>query len=332
MAETMQYIDYGQGGGPDVLRLATTSQPTAGPGEVLIRVAFAGINRPDCGQRIGRYPPPPGASPILGLEVSGTIEALGHGVEGWKVGDTVCALVPGGGYAEYCTAPATHCLPIPAGCTLAQAAALPEALFTVWDNLFERARLQPGEILLVHGASGGVGSAAVQLASRKGIRVIALAGSAAKAEACREWGAHAVIQYRKEDFVAKTLALTDGRGADVILDMLAGPSLARNLDALAMDGRIALIAFMAGAESTLNVVPILRKRATITGSTLRPCSVAHKAHLAAALRQEVWPLLERGECLPRIDRTFPLAEAAAAHHHFESLQHVGKLVLDCRST
>lgn len=327
----MRYIDYGEGGGPEVLRLATAPRPVAGPGEVLIRIAFAGINRPDCGQRIGRYPPPPGASPILGLEVSGSIHAVGPGVEGWQVGDLVCALVPGGGYAEYCTAPAAHCLPVPAGCTLAQAAALPEALFTVWDNLFERARLQPGETLLVHGASGGVGSTAVQLASRKGVRVIALAGSAAKAEACREWGAGAVIQYHDEDFVAATHALTDGRGADVILDMLAGPTLARNLDALALDGRIALIAFMAGAQSTIDVVPILRKRATITGSTLRPCSVAHKARLAEALRREVWPLLERGECLPRIDRVFPLAEAAAAHHHFEALRHVGKLVLDCQT-
>ncbi len=279
---------------------------------------------------MGRYPPPPGASPVLGLEVSGTIQALGAGVREWTVGEIVCALVPGGGYAEYCVTPASHCLPVPMGCTLEQAAALPEALFTVWDNLFERARLRPGETLLVHGASGGVGSTAVQLASHMGVRVIALAGSDEKAAACRQWGADAVIQYRNEDFVASTLALTDSRGADVILDMMAGPTLARNLEVLAVDGRIALIAFMDGPQATINVVPILRKRATITGSTLRPCTVEHKARLAEALRQQVWPLLERGACLPRVDRVFPLGAAAAAHQHFESLQHVGKLVLDCQ--
>lgn len=327
----MQYVDHGAGGGPEVLHLATTTRPTPGPDEVLIQVAYAGINRPDCGQRLGRYPPPPEASPILGLEVAGTVVAVGANVTTWRSGDTVCALTPGGGYAQYCVAPAAHCLPVPRGWSLQQAAALPEALFTVWDNLMERARLRPGETLLVHGASGGVGSLAVQLASQRGVRVFAMAGSAAKAARCLAWGAEAAIEHRTEDFVARCHELTQGRGVDVILDMLGGPVLDQNLSALAMDGRIALIAFMAGAEATINVVPILRKRATLTGSTLRPCSHDHKARLAAALSAEVWPLLDAGHCQPHIDRIFALADAAAAHAYFESGQHLGKVLLNCQS-
>ncbi len=324
----MTYVDYGAGGGPEVLKLATCERPVARAGEVLVKVAFAGVNRPDCAQRIGRYPPPPGASPILGLEVAGLVVQVGEGVTRWKVGDSVCALTPGGGYAQYCAVPAGHCLPIPEGLSLAQAAALPETCFTVWDNVFTRAALQPGETFLVHGGSGGIGATAIQMASALGARVIATVGKAEKIEFCRRAGAHLVVNYAEEDFVAAAMAFTEGKGVDVVLDMVAGPYLERDLEALALDGRIAVIAFMGGAQATIDVVKVLRKRASIMGSTLRPRSVAYKSSIAAALESAWWPRLAEARLQPVIHRTLALAEAEAAHRLMESSAHTGKIVLE----
>lgn len=329
MVPDMLHIDHGQGGGPEVLRAVRGTRPVPAAGDVLIEVACAGVNRPDCAQRIGRYLPPADASPILGLEVSGRIAAVGAGVTAWQPGDRVCALTPGGGYAEYCVAPAVHCLPVPDGWSLEAAACLPEALFTVWDNVFRRARLRAGETLLVHGGSGGVGNAAVQLARAMGATVIATAGSPEKAARCLEIGAHHAIDYRHEDFVAGALAITRGRGVDVVLDMVAGPYIARDLEALALDGRIALIAFMGGTRAEIDVMPILRKRASIMGSTLRPCSREHKAAIATDLLERVWPLLRTGVCKPAIERVLPLAEVVDAHRLMESGEHFGKIVLRC---
>ncbi|MGV3652756.1 MAG: NAD(P)H-quinone oxidoreductase [Noviherbaspirillum sp.] len=323
----MHYIDYGDGGGPEVLRLARTSRPMPGPYEVLVRVAYAGVNRPDCAQRIGRYPPPPGASPIIGLEVSGIVEQVGTSVNNWKVGDAVCALTPGGGYAEYCVVPAGHCLPVPVGMPLERAAALPETCFTVWDNVFIRGKLARGESFLVHGGAGGIGTTAIQMASAFGARVMATAGSAAKGEYCRQAGAECVVNYREEDFVSAAQRFTDGRGIDVVLDMVAGPYLARDLDALAVGGRIAVIAFMGGTESCINITTLLRKRASITGSTLRPRTVAEKEAIAQALLSQWWPLLSNPKLHPNIHSVFPLKEAARAHALMESGGHEGKIVL-----
>ncbi|MEO7150320.1 MAG: NAD(P)H-quinone oxidoreductase [Burkholderiaceae bacterium] len=323
----MFYIDHGQGGGPEVLRAMRAARPTPAADEVLIEVAYAGVNRPDCAQRIGRYLPPADASPVLGLEVAGRVVAVGADVGTWQPGDLVCALTPGGAYAEYCVAPAAHCLPVPDGWSLEAAACLPEALFTVWDNVFRRARLRATETVLVHGGSGGVGNAAVQLARAMGATVIATAGSQDKATRCLAIGAHHAIDYRTEDFVARAMDITGGRGVDVVNDMVAGPYIARDLEALALDGRIALIAFMGGARAEIDVLPILRKRATITGSTLRPCSRAHKAAIAADLRAQVWPLLRQGLCKPQVERVLPLAAAADAHRLMESGAHFGKIVL-----
>ncbi len=327
---TMRYVDHGSGGGPEVLRLAVCESPVPREGELLLEVAYAGVNRPDCAQRIGRYPPPPGASPIIGLEVSGRVAALGPSVERWKVGDTVCALVPGGGYAEFCAVPASHCLPIPEGLTLAQAAALPETCFTVWDNVFERARLRPGESLLVHGGAGGIGTTAIQMASALGARVMATVGDAAKVGHCRQAGAERVVPYRDEDFVVAGLEFTGGQGLDVILDMVAGPYLERDLEVLAMDGRIALIAFMGGSQATIDVVKVLRKRAQLMGSTLRPRSVAYKAMLAQALERHWWPRLVEPRLQPVVHRVFDMAQAAQAHALMESGAHSGKIVLAVR--
>jgi putative PIG3 family NAD(P)H quinone oxidoreductase len=327
MEDRMRYIDHGDGGGPEVLRAATCARPTPGAGELLLEVAYAGVNRPDCAQRIGRYPPPPGASPIIGLEVAGRVAALGPDVARWQAGDLVCALVPGGGYAEFCAVPATHCLPIPAGLSLVQAAALPETCFTVWDNVFERARLQAGESFLVHGGAGGIGLAAIQMASALGARVMTTVGDAAKAQACLQAGAERVVRYRDEDFVAAALDFTGGKGLDVVLDMVAGPYLERDLEALALDGRIALIAFMGGAQASIDVVKILRKRAAILGSTLRPRSTAYKAGLAAALERHWWPHLSAPRLQPVVYRIFALEEAAQAHALMESGQHTGKIML-----
>jgi len=325
--KTMRFVDHGAGGPPEVLCLATCEPPVPAAGELLIDVAFAGVNRPDCAQRIGRYPPPPGASPIIGLEVSGRVAALGAGVERWRIGDAVCALTPGGGYAEQCVVPAAHCLPIPAGMAMPEAAAMPESCFTVWDNVFARAALQPGESFLVHGGAGGIGATAIQMASAFGARVMATVGSGDKFGFCTEAGAHRVINYREQDFVAEAMDFTEGRGVDVILDMVGGSYLERDLAALALDGRIALIAFMGGARAEIDIVPILRKRATLTGSTLRPRTVAQKAAIARALELNWWPKLADPRLRPTVHRIFDLADAAAAHALMESSAHSGKIVL-----
>lgn len=323
----MNFVDHGAGGSPEVLRLARCERPVPRADEVLIKVAFAGVNRPDCGQRMGRYPPPPGASPIIGLEVAGHVVQVGPGVSRWKVGDAVCALTPGGGYAQYCATPADHCLAVPAGMPLEQAAALPETCFTVLDNVFNRSSLKPGESFLVHGGSGGIGTAAIQMARAFGAQVLTTVGSAEKKAYCLEAGAHCVINYREQDFVPVAMDFTHGRGVDVILDMVAGPYLRRDLEALALDGRIAVIAFMGGSEAAIDVMPILRKRATITGSTLRPCTVEQKAGIARALEAQWWPHLCDLKLRPVLHHIFDLGDAGKAHALMESSAHVGKIVL-----
>jgi NADPH2:quinone reductase len=318
-------IEIAQPGGPDVLRAVERPRPAAGAGELLIKVAAAGVNRPDVMQREGRYPPPPGASDIPGLEVAGRVEAADGGA--FQVGDEVCALVAGGGYAEYCVAPAAQCLPVPAGMTLVEAAAVPETFFTVWTNVFERGRLEPGESLLVHGGTSGIGTTAIQLARARGSIAYATAGSGAKCSVCERLGAARAINYRTEDFVGAIREATGGRGVDVILDIVGGDYLMRNVDALAPGGRLVQIGTMGGAKAQINMVPVLQRRLTITGSTLRARSVAEKGAIATALQREVWPLLESGAVRPLIDRVFPLQEAAAAHRLMESSAHVGKIVL-----
>jgi NADPH2:quinone reductase len=321
-------IEIPSPGGPEVLQPIERDDPVAGQGEVLIRVEAAGVNRPDVLQRRGRYPVPPGASDIPGLEVAGSIVALGSGVEGWHVGDRVCALVAGGGYATLCVAPAPQCLPVPAGFDFISAGALPETFFTVWTNVFDRGRLRTGETALFHGGSSGIGTTAIQLAVARGARVFATAGSDDKCRACEALGAARAINYRRDDFVEVIKALTDGRGVDLILDMVGADYLARNIAALASGGRLVEIGFMGGTSSAaLDLGEVMRRRLTITGSTLRPRSVEEKGMIAADLKREVWPLLERGLVKPVIFRTFPLAEAAAAHRMMESSEHVGKIVL-----
>jgi putative PIG3 family NAD(P)H quinone oxidoreductase len=323
----MKAVEITSPGGPEVLRLAERERPTPGRGEVLIRVEAAGVNRPDVLQRQGHYPPPPGASDIPGLEVAGTVAALGGGVTGCCLDDGVCALLAGGGYAEYAVAPAAQCLPIPRGLDAVQAAALPETFFTVWTNVFERGRLAPGETLLVHGGSSGIGTAAIALAAARGARVLATAGTAEKCAACERLGAERAINHRREDFVAAVREATGGRGVDVVLDMVGGDYTARNLDCLARDGRLVQIAFLRGAQVQLDLRPLMMKRLTITGSTLRARSVEEKGAIAAALRREVWPLIEDGPVRPLIDSTFPLANAADAHRRMEGGEHIGKIVL-----
>ncbi len=327
LPELMTAIEITAPGGPEKLAPTRRPIPQPAPGEVLIRVAAAGVNRPDCLQRQGSYPPPPGASDLPGLEVAGAVVALGEGVTAWKVGDGVCALLTGGGYAEYCVAPAPQCLPIPAGLTVQQAAALPETFFTVWSNVFDRARLQPGESLLVHGGASGIGTTAIQLAKALGSRVFATVGGSEKVQPCLDLGAERVINYREEDFVQVIKEVTNNQGVDVILDMVGGDYVQRNLSALAVEGRLVFIAFLRGAKVELNLAPVMMKRLTITGSTLRARPVAHKAPIAQALRETVWPLLASGAIRPLIDRVFPLTEAAAAHALMESNRHVGKLLL-----
>jgi putative PIG3 family NAD(P)H quinone oxidoreductase len=311
--EQMRYIDLAEPGGPEMLTLATGPVPRPQAGEVLIRVAAAGINRPDILQRTGNYPPPPGASPILGLEVSGTIAALGAGVSEWQEGDQACALVAGGGYAEYCVAPAPQCLPVPRGLSLIDAAGLPETFFTVWSNVFDRGRLAAGDSFLVHGGSSGIGTTAIQLAHAFGARVFATAGSPEKCAVCVELGAERAIDYRQEDFTAIVKEATQGRGVDVILDMVGGSYVEKNLRALAVEGRLVQIAFLQGSKVTLDLAHLMVRRQTITGSTLRPRPVADKAAIARRLREKVWPLVETGNVRPVIERTFPLAEAPVAH-------------------
>ena len=323
----MRVVEIARPGGLEVLRIAQRPKPMPQPGEVVIRVAAAGVNRPDCFQRAGSYAPPPGASDLPGLEVAGTIAAVGEGVTQWKPGDEVCALTPGGGYAQYCATPASHCLPLPDGMDLAQAASLPETFFTVWINVFERGALQPGETLLVQGGASGIGVTAIQLARAFGSRVFATAGSAEKCAACEDLGAERAINYRIEDFAEVVRQLTGGKGVDVILDMVGGEYLQRELKCLATDGRLSIIAFLGGSKATLDMGDVLYRRLTITGSTLRPRSIAYKAQIAAALREKVWPLLSQGRIRPVIHRVFPLEQAAAAHSMMESGAHIGKILL-----
>ncbi len=320
-------IEIREPGDPEVLVPVDRPMPSPADGEVLVKVAAAGVNRPDVFQRRGRYPPPPGASDIPGLEIAGTVERIGAGVDAFRVGDAVCALVAGGGYAEYCTAPAPQCLPVPRGMDLTTAAAIPETHFTVWTNVFERGRLAAGETLLVHGGSSGIGTTAIQLARARRARVFATAGSAAKCAACERLGAERAINYRAEDFVAAVKRETDGRGVDVVLDMVGGEYFARNIDALAVEGRLVEIATLAGVKAELNIQTIMQRRLTITGSTLRARPIADKAAIAAAVHANVWPLLEAGTVKPIVFQTFPLRDAAAAHRLMESSEHIGKIVL-----
>jgi NADPH:quinone reductase len=314
-------------GGPEVLQSVELPTPRPGPREVLIRVAAAGVNRPDVMQREGKYPPPPGASDIPGLEVSGTIAECGADVERWGVGDRVCALVSGGGYAEYCVAPDVQCLPVPATLDLVAAGGVPETFFTVWTNVFERGRLREGESFLVHGGSSGIGTAAIQMARAFGARVFATAGSREKCSACERLGAERAINYKTDDFATVLLDLTGGRGVDVILDMVGAGYFSRNLDLLALEGRLLQIAVLHGAKAEINLVRLLRQRLTVTGSTLRARTVGEKGAIAKALERAVWPLLETGKIRPVICETFPLAKAAEAHRLMESGSHIGKILL-----
>jgi putative PIG3 family NAD(P)H quinone oxidoreductase len=325
-------IEISSPGGPDVLVPRERADPSHGPDDVLIGVAAAGINRPDVLQRKGHYPPPPGASDLPGLEVAGTVEAIGVNVEGWRIGDRVCALVSGGGYATKCVAPAAQCLPIPKGMTFADAAAIPETFFTVWTNVFDRGRLTAGESALFHGGTSGIGTTAIQLATARGARVFATAGSDEKCRACEALGAERGINYRTQDFAAAVKELTGGRGVDLILDHIGAEYFERNLAALAVDGRLVQIGLMGGgSKATIDLNQILRRWLTVTGSTLRNRTVEEKGQIAAALRREVWPLLESGRVKPVIYRTFPLAQAPDAHRVMESSEHVGKLVLTTES-
>jgi putative PIG3 family NAD(P)H quinone oxidoreductase len=314
-------------GGAEVLQPVDVPVPQPQAREVLIRVAAAGVNRPDLMQREGKYPPPPGASEIPGLEVSGTVAACGDGVERWREGDQVCALVPGGGYAEYCTAPEVQCLPVPSTLDLVMAGATPETFFTVWGNVFDRGRLSKGESFLVHGGASGIGTTAIQMARAFGAQVFATAGSREKCVACERLGAERAINYRTEDFVAVITGLTGGRGVDVILDMVGGPYFSRNLDLLALEGRLLQIALLNGSKAEINLVRLLRQRLTVTGSTLRARTVHEKGAIASALEREVWPLLEAGTIRPIIHATFPLTRAADAHRMMEAGSHIGKIVL-----
>lgn len=323
----MRAIEISTPGGPEVLRPGQRPVPSPAAGEVLIEVAAAGVNRPDILQRKGGYPPPPGASDIPGLEVAGTVVALGPQANEWKIGDEVCALVTGGGYAEFVAAPSVQCLPVPKGLTLEEAAGLPETFFTVWVNVFQRGALKNDETLLVQGGSSGIGVTAIQMARAFGHRVFVTAGTAEKCAQCEKLGATRAINYRNEDFVAVIKQLTGGHGVDVILDMVGGDYVPRELACLAEDGRLALIAFMGGTKTSLDMTDILRRRLTITGSTLRPRPVEVKAAIARALREKVWPLIEAGKIRPVIYRTFGLEEASAAHALMESSEHVGKILL-----
>ncbi|MFE1600555.1 NAD(P)H-quinone oxidoreductase [Methylobacterium sp. ID0610] len=326
--DTMRQVRFNGAGGPEVIGIETAPVPKPGPGQVLIAVAAAGVNRPDCQQRAGKYPPPPGATEVPGLEVAGRIVALGEGVTGLAAGDEVCALVISGGYAEYCVADAALCLPKPGPLSLIEAAGLPENYYTVWTNVFERGRLQKGERFLVHGGSSGIGYTAIQLAKHFGATVYATAGSADKCTFCERLGADAAINYREADFAEEVKRLTDGKGVDVILDMVGAAYLDRNLKSLALDGRLVVIAFLQGFKvEEFNLTPIMVRRLTLTGSTLRPRTVAQKAAIAEGLRREVWPLLDAGTLKTVIHATFPLEQAREAHALMESSAHLGKIML-----
>ena len=322
--KTMRAVEISKPGAPEVLRMCERPVPQPGPDEILIRVAFAGVNRPDALQRAGAYAPPPGASDLPGLEASGTVVAVGSGVSEWSKGDRVCALLPGGGYAEYVATPAAHALPVPVGMGMKEAACLPETFFTVWTNVFMRGGLKAGERFLVHGGTSGIGTTAIQLASAFGARVFATAGSDQKCDVCRDLGADQAINYRTGDFVQ---TVRDAGGADLILDMVGGDYIGRNIRALADDGRLVQIAFLQGPKVELNFAQIMMRRLTITGSTLRPQSALAKARIAAELRQNVWPLLENGRVRPVMDSEFSLADAEMAHKRIEDSEHIGKIVL-----
>ena len=324
MTKMMSAVEITQPGGPEVLQMTSRPVPTPRPGEVLIRVAYAGVNRPDALQRAGLYAPPATASDLPGLEASGEVVELGEGVSDWAIGDRLCALLPGGGYAEYVTTPAAHCLPIPKDMDLREAACLPETYFTVWSNVFQRGGLQAGERFLVHGGSSGIGTTAIQLAHTLGARVFATAGSDDKCRVCAELGAERAINYRDEDFVE--IVRAEG-GANLILDMVGGSYLPRNVKSLADDGRLVQIAFLQGPKVELNFAQVMMRRLTITGSTLRPQSDLAKAHIAEALRSHVWPLLDAGRIKPVMDSDYALGDAAAAHAHMEEGNHIGKIVL-----
>jgi NADPH2:quinone reductase len=328
--DRMHHISFTPSADPDTMKLDTAPIPRPAPGDLLIEVHYAGVNRPDLLQRAGLYPPPPDASPILGLEVAGYVAALGEGVQGWQIGDEVTALVPGGGYAGYCTAPAEHTLPVPSGLSLAEAAGLPENWFTVWANLVGQGRLGQGERLLVHGGSSGIGLAAIQLGSLLGCRVFTTVGTAEKADFCRRLGAELAVNYHQEDFASVLGEATGGEGVDVILDMVGAKYLQRNLDLLRRDGRLVFIAFLGGNRSEIDLLPIMVKRLTLTGSTMRPRTRAEKAAIRDALLERVWPALADGRIRSHIHATYPLAEAAAAHRLMQSSRHIGKIVLRVR--
>lgn len=328
LPETMTAIAITEPGGPRVLKPERRPLPQPGPGEILVRVKAAGVNRPDVLQRQGAYPPPPGASDLPGLEVAGEVAAAGEGVKRWKVGDSVTALTPGGGYAEFCLVHETNALPVPHGFTFTEAAAIPETFFTVWHNVFQRGGLKAGENFLVHGGTSGIGTAAIQLAKAFGARVIATAGSAEKCEACTKLGADRAVNYRSEDFVAVVKEVTGGKGADVILDMVGGDYIGRNYDCAAVDGRIVQIAFLQGPKATADFSKLMVKRLTHTGSTLRPRSVEFKGDIAAELERQVWPLLSERRIAPVLDMIFPLREAWRAHERMQDGEHIGKIVLD----
>jgi NADPH2:quinone reductase len=323
----MTAIGISKPGGPEVLVPEKRPVPALKDGEVLVKVAAAGVNRPDVAQRIGAYPPPPGAPDIPGLEIAGTVVALGKGVTRWKLGDELTALVPGGGYAEYCAAHGDHALPIPKGLSMTEAAALPETFFTVWSNLFDRAGLKSGETLLIHGGTSGIGTTAIQLAKAFGARVITTAGSDDKCQACIKLGADIALNYKTQDFVEETKKATDKKGANVIIDMVGGDYIERNYEAAAMDGRIVQIAFLGGAKATVNFTKLMVKRLTHTGSTLRPRPVSEKAAIARSVEEKVWPLIASGKIKPVIHATFPLAKANEAHALMDSSAHIGKIML-----
>lgn len=326
--KTMIAIEISEPGGPEVLTPGSRPVPDAGDGEVLIKVAAAGINRPDVMQRKGMYAPPPGAPDIPGLEVAGTVAAVGDGVTDWSVGDTVCALVAGGGYAEYCVAPVPQCLPVPGRLSMTEAGAVPETFFTVWTNMMDRAGLKDGETILVHGGSSGIGTTAIQIAAAHGATVYVTAGTTDKCLACEELGAKRAINYKTEDFAEVVQELTGGKGVDVILDMVGATYFQRNIGSLAVEGRLVQIALQTGSKTDLDLLPIMVRRLTLTGSTLRPRSVEDKGRIARSLKEKCWPLIEAGKVRPVMFKTFPLADAAAAHALMESSTHIGKIVLE----
>lgn len=328
LPESMAAVVFDRPGAPDVLKAGTVPLPRLRPDDVLIKVAYAGVNRPDCLQRAGAYPPPPGASPLLGLEVSGEVVAVGSEVPRELVGQYVAALTPGGGYAEYCAAHWQHCLPVPEGMLLAEAAALPETLFTVWHNLFERGLARDGESVLIHGGTSGIGTMAIMLAKAFGMEVIVTCGDAAKCSAATRIGADLAINYREQDFVEAVMAHTGGKGVNIVLDMVSGDYVARNLKCMAEDGRHVTIAVLGGAKADINMAVVMMRRLTLTGSTLRPRTDAFKAALADEIADNAWPLFADGELSPVMDMTFPLAEAAAAHARMEAGEHIGKIVLE----